>query len=393
MPALRNLLFLLAGACLAPLVRSADPPPEFVAAAEKARAEVPLGGDFRPVPEVPAFVAVGHGGRVLLSRDDGRTWKQVFWGHAGSDHSPWAAKTVAYTDGVFVMAVGWGAPTAWIASEDGVNWRHLTSGESKVSGIKGADADPSIMPGTWGLAGGRGVFVSGGYMVTGATPDFGRTITTFSLRSFLDDPRERKLVTHHVDPIYCGDDSGRFLAIANDRSKENPVFGNLFATDDAGQTWKWLAPATLDEKCKGYSGMVTNGRLVVIADKDSGNAFVSADAGDTWEGPFPTGTNRATLSEVNGEFWLTGSPPRASADGRAWRDLPEAVPGGQVVASAAGTIINIDRRRTSILRSGDGGETWEEVHAFDPPDSEHIHGAQGLRDIAFGFVTKESTKP
>ena len=91
------------------------------------------------------------------------------------------------------------------------------------------------MPGTWGIAGGKGVFVTGGYMTMAATPDFGKTISTFSLRSFKNDPRPRNLVTHHVGPIYCGDASGRFLALGNDRAKENAVFGNLYVSDDLGK--------------------------------------------------------------------------------------------------------------------------------------------------------------
>ncbi|MCH5375095.1 MAG: hypothetical protein JJ992_14060, partial [Planctomycetes bacterium] len=175
---------------------AADPPPAFVEAALRRRAEIPLGGDFKPDPQQPVFVAVGHGGRILLSRDDGRSWKQIFWGHAGSDHGPWATKAVAYTSGVFVVPIGWGAPTAWIASEDGENWRHLTDGQTKLKGIKEADGDPSVMPGTWGIAGGRGVFVTGGYLTMAATPDFGKTINTFSLRSFDGEPKATASNSH-----------------------------------------------------------------------------------------------------------------------------------------------------------------------------------------------------
>ncbi len=384
-------VFLCLTLFLSSLLSAADKlPPEFVAAAEKARADIPLGGNFQPDPKQPAFVAVGHGGRILLSRDDGETWKQVFFGHHGSDHSPWSTKTVAHTKGVFVVPIGWGAPTAWLASEDGVNWRHLTSGETKLKGVKGAEGDPGVMPGTWGMAGGKGFFVSGGYMVMGATPDFGKTISTFSLREFKDDLRPRKLVTHHVQPIYCGDESGRFLALGNDRSRENPVFGNLYASDDLGKTWTWLEPSLLNEKCEGYSGMVTNGELVLIADKVGAEAFVSGDAGTTWEGPFPTGAERAELSLVGNEFWLVSSKnARASRDGRTWRDLPDGIPTGKIIASSKGTLINVDRRRTSILRSSDSGETWEEVFAYEESKSEFVHGAQGLRDVAFGYVTEK----
>jgi photosystem II stability/assembly factor-like uncharacterized protein len=366
---------------------AADAPPEFAEAALGRRKEIPLGGDFRPDPKSPVFVAVGHGGRIVLSRDDGKTWKRVFWGHAGSDHGPWATKAVAYSGGVFVVPIGWGAPTAWLASEDGVNWRHLTNGNTKLNGVKGAEDDPTVMPGTWGIAGGKGVFVTGGYMTMAATPDFGKTISTFSLRTFKDDPRPRQLVTHHVGPIYCGDASGRFLALGNDRSKENPVFGNLYASEDLGRTWTWLEPRLLNEKCDGYSGIVSNGELVVIADKLGANVFVSADAGDSWEGPFPTGVERAALSLVGKEFWLVSSNAAcASSEGKTWRGLPKGIPTGKIVASPEGTLMSISRQRFNILRSTDGGKTWNEVYTFQP-ETEHVHGAQGLRDIAFGYTS------
>ena len=59
------------------------------------------------------------------------------------------------------------------------------------------------------------------------------------------------------------------------------------------------------------------------------------------------------------------------------------------MASPGGTLISIDRRRFNILRSGDRGETWNEVYAFEP-ETQHVHGAQGLRDIVFGYKTVDS---
>jgi len=128
---------------------------------------------------------------------------------------------------------------------------------------------------------------------------------------------------------------------------------------------------------------------VVIADKMGANAFVSTDAGDTWEGPFPTGAERASLNLVGQEFWVVSSKSaRASTDGKTWRDLPKGIPTNKIIASPEGTLINIERRRTSILRSSDNGKTWQKVFQYEEPKSPHIHGAQGLRDIAFGYVNK-----
>jgi hypothetical protein len=374
---MRLLSLLLVSAILSFKTFSAEESP----VAEKRREEIPLGGDFKPDPKVPAFVVVGHGGRIIVSKDDGKTWTQAFFGYPGADHGPWATKSVGYGGGVFVVAVGWGAPTSWLASEDGVRWRHLTKGDAQLAESKG---NPRVMPGTWGLAAGKGAFVGAGFMTFTATADLGKTFQTFGMwGAFKDDGRGHKLSTHHVDPVYCGDASGRFLALGDNRGDAGPKFGNLFATDDLGKTWRWLNPKGLDAST-GRGTLVSNGKLLVMTDKEAENAWTSADAGETWTGPYATGTKRATLSVVGSEFWLAGKPSRASTDGKTWRALPDAVPAGQIITSDKGTLINIQPQRFNILRSGDGGKTWSEVHTYKPADIQG--GAQGLRDGAFGYL-------
>jgi photosystem II stability/assembly factor-like uncharacterized protein len=347
----------------------------------KIRASIPLGGDFKPNPKVGAFVVVGHGARIIVSKDDGKTWKQAFFAAPGADHGPWATKSVAYTHGVFAVPVAWGGPTIYLASDDAVNWRHLTSGATKLPQSKD---DPRLMTGfTWGLAGGKGAFVSSGYMTFSATADLGKTFTTFAIRgAFKDDPRG-KLNTHHIGALYCGDASGRFLALGDNRGDSGPKFGNLFASDDLGKTWKWLAPKGLDAST-GRGTLESNGSLLVMTDSLAANAWTSADAGETWTGPHATSTQRATLNVVGSEFWLSGKQSRASSDGKTWRVLPAAVPEGKVIASDKGTLISIHVQRTNIQRSTDGGKTWQEVHRYEPPDIKG--GAQGLRAGAFGLV-------
>ena len=346
----------------------------------KIRDSIPLGGDFRPNPKVGAFVVVGHGARIIVSKDDGQTWKQAFFAAPGADHGPWATKSVAYTNGVFAVPVGWGGSTIFLASDDGAKWRHLTSGTAKLPNAKG---DPRLMPGTWGLAGGNGVFVSSGYMTFSATPDLGKSFTSFAMwGKFKDDPRS-KMSTHHISTVYCGDASGGFLALGDNRGDSGPKFGHLFASDDLGKTWKWLAPKGLDAST-GRGTLKCNGKLLVMTDTMAVNAWTSVDAGETWDGPNATGAQRASLSVVNGEFWLCGKHSRASVDGKTWRDLPAAVPEGQVIASDKGTLISIHPQRFNIQRSTDGGETWQVVYSFVPADIKG--GAQGLRDGAFGLV-------
>lgn len=381
---LSGLAYLLA----ASTVQAADLPPEVEAASEKVRKSIPLGGDFQPKPERPAFVAVGHGARVLLSTDDGQTWTESFYGFPGSDHSAWAVRSVAIDGGLIVVPIGWYGPSSCIASEDGTNWRHLTDGKTPLGDKK----DLSVMPPLWGGELGGGTFVGAGYMQIASTPDLGKTWFQSSLRSLgKNDPAGRKLSTHHVTPVYCGDATGRFIAIGNDRSKENPNFGNLFATDDQGKTWTWLQPTLLNEKCEGYSGLESNGDVLVLLDKAGANAFVSSDAGDSWEGPFPTGADggrRATLSLVDDEFWVTGRglTAHSSADGKTWQKRPDAVPASKLAGSPEGTLIAIQDQ--SILRSTDGGETWNEVYSYEIPASSPIQKAQGLRELTFGTISQ-----
>lgn len=361
---------------------AAEPPAEWVAAGEKRRAEIPLGGDFKPDPKVPVLVAVGHGARIVLSRDDGKTWTQVFFGYPGADHGGWATNSVAYTGGVFAVSVGWTQPTSWLASDDGVHWRHMTNGKTPL----GDKTQPALMPTALSIAGGKGVFVGGGYMNFTATPDFGQSWTNFSLYKLPADPRG-KLATHHIRTIFCGDASGRFLALGDNRGTDGPKFGHFFASDDQGKSWQWLSPKGLDAST-GRGTLVSNGKLLLMTDATGENAWRSQDAGNTWDGPHPTGSKRNTLSVVKGEFWLIGTPSRASADGHAWRDLPTGIPAGQIVASDKGALISISGSRFNIQRSTDDGKTWSEVFTFKP-ETENVHGGQGLRDVVAGVVREK----
>ncbi len=345
----------------------------------KIRADIPL-GNHAPNPKVPAFVVVGHGARIIVSKDDGQTWQQTFFAAPGADHGAWATKTVAYHHGLFVVGVGWGGPTIYLASVDGAKWSHLTQGTAKLPEAKG---DPLLMNGTWALAAGKGTFVGAGYMTFTATSDLGKSFDSFSMwGAFKNDPRG-KLSTHHVSPVYCGDASGRFLALGDNRGQEGPKFGNLFASDDLGKTWKWLAPKGLDAST-GRGILECNGNVLVMTDKDSANSWTSTDGGEKWDGPHATGTQRAILSVVGSEFWLCGKKSRASADGKTWRDLPAAVPEGKLIASEKGTLISIHPQRFNILRSSNSGQSWQEVNSYTPPEIKG--GAQGLRAGVFGLV-------
>jgi len=379
-----RLLFALAF-ILTSLSLHAETKEELLAAAKSWRESIPFNPGLQPNPQEPVLIAVAHGGRILVSRDDGQSWKEVLFAGPGNDHHPFACKTIAYDGGVFVTALGWGAPGTFLVSTDGENWTHFSTGESTP-----ADAsDPTEMPSVYGIAGGKGVFVMGSSSQFTATQDQGKTWTTFHKRSFPDFDSRPHLGTHHVNPLYLGDESGRFIALGDDRSKETGYFGHLFVTDDGGVTWRWLNPEKLyrevEKKGRGKAMIASNGEALLLVQNDASKAWRSMDGGESWEGPFETGmSGSATLNVVGGAFWLVGKESRRSRDGEEWEAIPYELPQGDLVETDQGTLISYDRRRLGLLRSDDGGKSWEEVYSYEDPGIGG--GAQGIRDVAFGLA-------
>lgn len=50
----------------------------------KIRESIPFVGDFKPEPKVGSFVVVGHGMLIIVSKNDGKTWKQAFFATPGA---------------------------------------------------------------------------------------------------------------------------------------------------------------------------------------------------------------------------------------------------------------------------------------------------------------------
>lgn len=70
-----------------------------------------------------------------------------------------------------------------------------------------------------------------------------------------------------------------------------------------------------------------------------------------------------------------------------WETMPEAVPKGKLAGSPEGTLVAIDGQR--IVRSSNRGESWEEVHSYEvAEDQKKLGGHQGLRDVAFGPISR-----
>jgi hypothetical protein len=127
-----------------------------------------------------------------------------------------------------------------------------------------------------------------------------------------------------------------------------------------------------------------SGEPDVMAERDLGAAFPCVRT--AMQGTAGTCAGQFGLTEgVTRRWFVAVVPARASADGKAWRDLPAGIPPGKIVASPGGTLVNVSPSRGTILRSEDGGRTWAEVHAFTL-ETQYVHGGQGLGDVAFGLI-------
>ncbi len=302
-----------------------------------------MGGNFDPKPVEGIFVAAGHSMNVVVSRDDGKTWKRVFYGSPCGDHGRWAVwNSVAYTEGVFAIAAGWGAPGTILASEDGANWRHLTNGSRKPSKN---DARPYDMRTTMEFIGVDGAFI----MPLEATPDFGKTWFQTSAYGFKDKAGDRIKVNLGHPSLACGNHSGekRVIVIGDE--------GPAVYSDDLGKTWTPMnVKAEPWDEDRGAKGIIAKGNVFLIVKGSGKTVLRSTDGGMTWKA-HPLGVKRPAgrsfgLSIVGDEFWVTGESSKASNDGITWRDLPEGTPSGRISVSDKGTLINVSRKRHSILR-------------------------------------------
>ena len=355
----------------------AEESPQQAAEQEAFRASLGYGGNFQPKPTEGIFVAAGHSMNIVVSRDDGRTWQPTFYGRPCGDHGRWAVwNSAAYTGGVFAIAAGWGAPGTVLASDDGVNWRHLTANTRQP---QKKENQPYDMLTTMELIGVNGSFI----MPLEATPDFGKTWYRSSAYGFRDAANERVSVNLAHPSLACGDyNNGKRVIVIGDE-------GPAIYSDDLGQTWIPMQVTAQPWEGEGAKGIIAKENVFLIVKGDGSTVLRSTNGGTTWQA-HALGVKRPDsrsfgLSLVGDEFWVTGQTSKASTDGITWRDLPADTPSGRVSRSDTGTLINVSRKRYSILRSEDKGQTWQEVYKFTPhPDA--TGGAQGFADVAFGQV-------
>jgi hypothetical protein len=315
------------------------------------REDIPYGQSLKPWMEEPIFaVCSKQGMRILVSRDDGKSWKQTFLGtdslEDGGWHGTFAVYGMASTKGVIGVFSGWGTPGVYIGSDDGVHWTHLNKEPAKLGSV-------------WGAAGGNGVLLTSADQWRGVT----------SAGQTFDDWKAHKVMplldggkTHHMISGFGDYRGGRFVVVGDNQ--------HVFYSDNNCQSWKHSRmPEAVG---KGQEAIAYGNGVFLCSFKQ--HVARSADGGATWtiheHGLKGRGTSWRGLSFVRGEFWLTarnGSHARKSKDGMTWEDLPKSTPGGRFVEAESGTIINVERRRYDIRRSVDGVK-WETVFTAPKED-------------------------
>ena len=315
------------------------------------REDISYGARLNPRMERPVFaVCSKQGMRVLVSRDDGRSWRQTFLGtdslEDGGWHGTFAVYGMTATKGVIGVFSGWGTPGVYIGSDDGLRWTHL-------------NAEPGKLDSVWGAAGGNGIMLTSADQWRGMTSS-GETFSDWkahSVKSLLDGGG-----THHMICGFGDFKGGRFIVVGDNQ--------HVFYSDDNCRTWKH---SRIPEEAGAGQEVIVYGNGVFLCSFKE-HVARSSDGGETWTLHNPGlkghGKSWRGLSFVNNEFWLTaqkGSHGRRSKDGITWDDLPKTTPGGRFVQSESGTIINVERRRYDIQRSEDG-VTWETVFTAPQED-------------------------
>lgn len=321
-----------------------------------------------PSDGVPMFVALGQGGRRLVSCDDGQSWgaEQVIEAN-DDDHGPYSSRDVAWGAGMFLLGMGWGNPARISTSADGIDWQETFPPEDYVESR-----------GLSGIAFGSGRFVAIVGSDSWTSDDLGQTWT---LAGQVPTGGNIRVVTHSS----FGD--GFFYAVAD---------GGLIYQSTDGTTWS--EPLITTGSCDGGNlsrrGGIADRDGVFVLVTDTGNACRSDDGGASF--------THHILGEGNGDvivrsdvvatdegFYAGGSGGGwHSADGMQWSFMPFVLDGDDIATLAhstdSGTLVGIAWNGDDFYRSTDTGRTW--VRA-DAPSGNDTNGA------AFGFATASGVCP
>ena len=290
-----------------------------------------VGGAEEPkVARVPMFVAVGRGGRRVMSCDRGRTWiadKQVASGSEDNEHRTYTPKGLAYGGGTFVFLTGWGTDSTTWVSKNGIDW------------IEQKQQDPF-----GGVGFDDGQFILVGNRLLVGSQDLGATWSPSNV----------------AKPAYDRDAAAftGIWAAGND---------GKVVTRRKGGVWAALSGCVGQRHGGiGGSGGFAAGFGVMISVGDAGDTCgIAIATGEALAAGKISASVRGKPAFVGDAFWVaTGDSIYSSSNGITWtgRPLPMEVRFELVARDASGTYAGVSQSGDSFFFSDDG-QRWTKARA------------------------------
>ena len=300
----RALRFVFVAAALVVGAASSAPPAPVAAFKAPLAAKAPLLGMARAGPR---FVAVGDHGVIVLSDDNGRTWRQ-----AGTVPTRQMLTAVTFVDAKRGFSVGHGGVVLQTV-DGGETWTHNHEA--------GADV---VLLSVWFENANHGIVV-GAFGFASATHDGGRTWKEFSIGEGEDQDR-------HLNAVFALPGVALFIAAEA---------GTLLRSTDGGATW---TKVRLPYNGSLWGGIALRGGAVVFGMR--GHALLSTDQGRTWTDA-PTGTDQSWsggLQLADGAIVLVGlggAVARSTDGGRSFATTirPERQTSAAIAEGAPGQLV------------------------------------------------------
>lgn len=320
-------------------------------------------GEEAPPDGVPMFVALGQGGRRLLSCDDGLSWiAEQIVEDDNDDHGPYTSRALTWGEGTFVIGMGWGNPGLLWRTEDGLEWEQT---------FPPADHTPT---GLSGVVYGAGRFVAVEGRRTWHSEDRGMTWARG------DDLLPGAIIRTVGYSAYGG---GHYYAVGD---------GEIHVSSD-GETWS--TPSSVQGSCDGNvtrrGGVVDDEGLFLVV-TDTGNVCRSDDGGDTFthylvgDGDGTPVSSNIVVTEL-GFYAAGGAGAWSSEDGTEWESHAFDLDGDRIrrlARSDTGALVGIAWNGDDFYRSEDG-LSW--VRIDDAPPGNDVNR------VTFGYATPSDVCP
>jgi hypothetical protein len=320
-----------------------------------------MGGAPSPVP---VFVAQGHQGRITRSCDDGQTFP---FDHSNDDefrcfidaehdcdHSELAGRGLAFGQGSFVAAWGWGHPGKLQRSTDGAAWPDVMVDTPTFADIAFGNSRF--------VACGNPTRVSGDGLVWEMG---GKLSFDFNYRG--------------IEFVPAG--GGTFIVVGESGDQRG-----IDVSRD-GKSWTAAAerPALCGQELRGIAGSES----VIVLASGQGHVCRSIDGGNVWTHHVVTERFTSAPLWTGTEFWLySGAERWQSVDGIEWTRQaiePANIAIGPLARSPSGTLV----------AANDGWQVWyEKQQFFRSTDGLHwqalppgaFNGSHPITFVSFGYV-------